>query len=282
VQNIGEKTTERQVEVETDRAEKAAQAKHDGPEATMTRLFGLLTADGRAEILAFARDLVPVHGDFIPPSIPELIRQGAPMSARRLTLADVVDCCLAMSPAHLNELADTAGALVRSEGKRPPLWEPGDDQGDLLDDEGDVTILANLRHRIGEAIQRTELQWTTGWQAKAAEAMRTAYDSLLAVEDEAMNGKTAEDGGAEPSERTFTPAIVRAMEKLSVDGKVGILHDIMAEQQGLCQPETTEDMLERFSDHLKGIGAPKREAVLLKTLTDIIEAGPPEAKAAVA
>ncbi|HUS48414.1 MAG TPA: hypothetical protein VM098_09845 [Phycisphaerae bacterium] len=186
------------MEVETDRAEKAAQAKHDGPEAVVTRLFGLLTADGKAEALDFIQALVPVHGDVIPPSIPELIRQGAPMSARRLTLADVVDCCLAMSPAHLNELADTAGALVRSEGKRPPLWEPADDQGDLLAVDGDVTILADLRQRVGEAIQRTELRWTTGWQAKAAEAMRTAYDSLLAVEDEAMNGKTAEDDGAEP------------------------------------------------------------------------------------
>jgi len=272
MRNIDTTTGSGQAEVDTSGAEKAAQAKHDTPEAVMGRLFGLLTVDGKAETLDFAKSIVPIDGDFIPPSIPALIRQGAPMSARRLTLADVIDCCMAMDARHLGELADKASDLVRSEGKRPPLPMPGEDTGAVLD--GDVTILADLRQRVGEAIQRTELRWATGWQAKAAETMRAAYEGLLAVEDEALHGETAEDDdGAEPSEQTFTPGIVRAMEKLSIDGRVGILHDVMSEQQGLCQPETTEDMLERFAGHLKDIGAPKREAVLLKTLADIIESG---------
>ena len=194
MERIGQTATATQVKAGMDTA---AQAAHETPEEAVERLFRILTPEGKAETLDFAKGLVPVHGDFLPRSFAQLIRQGPAMSSRRLILADVVDCGLLLTVEHLHDLADKAGDLVRAEGKKPPLWEPGDDQGDLLDD-GDVTILADLRQRVGEAIQRTELRWTTGWQAKAAEAMRTAYDSLLAVEDEAMNGKTAEDDGAEP------------------------------------------------------------------------------------
>ncbi|HUU93740.1 MAG TPA: hypothetical protein VM238_21315 [Phycisphaerae bacterium] len=273
MRNIDTTTGSGQAEVDTSGAEKAAQAKHDTPEAVMGRLFGLLTVDGKAETLDFAKSIVPIDGDFIPPSIPALIRQGAPMSARRLTLADVIDCCMAMDARHLGELADKASDLVRSEGKRPPLPMPGEDTGAVLD--GDVTILADLRQRVGEAIQRTELRWATGWQAKAAETMRAAYEGLLAVEDEALNPVRVSKNSPmpEPGEQTFTPAIIRAMEKLSPGGKAAILYSAMTEQQGTCLPQSTKDTAEQFGEHLKDLDDPKRDAVLLRALTDIIEAG---------
>ena len=65
MRNIDTTTGSGQAEVDTSGAEKAAQAKHDTPEAVLGRLFGLLTVDGKAEPVTLYRSTAKTRGNLL-------------------------------------------------------------------------------------------------------------------------------------------------------------------------------------------------------------------------